>query len=599
MFKSKVEAYIYALSTLEALKPSLGEHATKAIGVAIKQIRIAVENHEQNPKVVADILKNVAKLKQLESGSANKLHLLANIIEKASYKQTRQEKFENPLGRRFESQMQVELLQNPTDEMMASVKIMSNQISDLIGKPNNSENHCEQNHLRQFLENLKHNAHYIGFGGLDKKPSIKEVKEILASNKPEDLSTIMFIHFKFAQIVFREISSTLKPPVRPPVGELLNIVKSLGFKKNPKEFFSTLNRERVGHISDTLFYGATLYKERGRGQVDRTVLPTKRMGLMRNSTGVYNEDMPEANQTWHPDVEYQEPNLKSPFVRDVVENDAVYVAGPSGMTSLFLGQMEVLANFETVAEKQAYLAAVSAYMIAGGFHSLHKVIGPAQHVLKLVPDYKVSVPKPNQTAEPPNYHAFYGMLEKNFPQYKQVRSQGWEKLISFFDKNLKPAMNKKLTSIENAEIAAKSKILPKVKKAIEHIDSYANKLLKNKDPDAQEKGRTLKDLATQLNTISDDQTSGISSLKDRITKTISAHMTSAAITSKHRGWAKRVGGFLKNVFKTIFTLGINPIYSKAKTGRFFAPIKTESQTRIENLQKIAEEKTNTDDAPQP
>ncbi len=56
-------------------------------------------------------------------------------------------------------------------------------------------------------------------------------------------------------------------------------------------------------------------------------------------------------------------DMNSRTVLDYLENDAIYVTGPSGMTSLLLGQMEVLGNFETVALKRHYLSAAIAMLL--------------------------------------------------------------------------------------------------------------------------------------------------------------------------------------------------------------------------------------------
>lgn len=87
--------------------------------------------------------------------------------------------------------------------------------------------------------------------------------------------------------------------------------------------------------------------------------------------------------------------------------------------------------------KQEYLAAVAAYIVGGGFHSLHEVIGPASYVLDLIPDYQVTVTdtKTLKTAPPPNYYAFYKLLTNNDPEFAEKREKSWQNYLAYFEKN--------------------------------------------------------------------------------------------------------------------------------------------------------------------
>ena len=102
------------------------------------------------------------------------------------------------------------------------------------------------------------------------------------------------------------------------------------------------------------------------------------------------------------------------------------------MTSLFMGLMENYGNFSTVEEKQNYFAAVSAYMVSGGLHSLHEVIGPAQFSLDLIPGYRVSAPMEHLRAAPPNFHQFYQQQMDVDPEFRERYEQGWQHVMTAY-----------------------------------------------------------------------------------------------------------------------------------------------------------------------
>lgn len=438
MFISRTEAYLYAIHTLKALARD-GINAA-LVESAVCEIRMAVENHEKDAEQVAIILVRISERVRKHS---TRERLLATAEQIRHFKDERNalQKYENPLARRIESQIHITMLQNPTEAMMETVGFLSQKIILAIESVHSSDPKFGlQGPSNKFLlPSLKPSE--LGFGGFDVQPSREQIINILQANRPEDLACIMQIHFKFAQNVFRYYTFEGLAPVRPPIGKLREILRTTRFREHPEKFFEVIEPETASWIPDTLMYQSGLYKERGRlgiinvkSEADYKI----QMGLMREEGGLFNEGIPCSSPGWAPDAKLQAPDLEAPCTRDLFENDAVYVSGPSGMTSLFLGQMECLANFSSLAEKQHYLAAITAYMVSGGFHSLHEVIGPAEYALGLVPGYEVSVPVAERLASPPNYHVFYAQLMSHDVQFQSVYQRAWQQIEHFFSSRYLP-----------------------------------------------------------------------------------------------------------------------------------------------------------------
>ncbi|KTD67994.1 serine/threonine-protein kinase [Legionella steelei] len=428
-FKSKTEAYFFALHNLiELAKTTDNAH----IKQAIKEMKILIENHEQNPKKAVHILTSLAA--KLENGEQQALLCnIASAIEHSTYEQTPREKYENPLARRFESEMQIALLKSPTDKMMVSVGHVSQAILNVFKQ---LEEQGFSDILEEFAQKLTSGQEQTGFGSQPEEITIDRVKEILQGNDPKNLNQIMFIHFLFAQKYMRMLPESILPPNRnEPTGKMLELIKEYNdgeYRNNPKAFFDNFDMMKLKFISDHKIYGSQLFTadpSRGReGPLPQTF--SSQMGVML--LGQNQEGLDVDRSSWTPDSKYQGVNLDAPFARDLFENDAVYAAGPSGMTSLFMGIMENYGNFTRVDAKQNYLAAVSAYMVSGGLHSLHEVLGPAQYALDLIPGYQVSPPTPAAIAAPPNFHQFYQQQMKLDPQFEDRYQQGWEKVMAAY-----------------------------------------------------------------------------------------------------------------------------------------------------------------------
>ncbi|CAM4411573.1 MAG: hypothetical protein LEGION0403_FIIPPAGN_02691 [Legionella sp.] len=433
-FKSKTEAYSYAILMVNRIK---SKHATDdmafvaPIDKCINKLKISFENHEQNPGVVAGYLKELKNSTELSLEELAQIEQLQKDLVGNDYRQTPEEKYQNPLARRAESELPITLLQNPTSAMMTSVKRVSDELLKIIDD--------QRSNFDYYLHSFSENAHVIALGSLKSPITREAIKKILQNNNPAQLAEIMHIHFKFAQNITREISIK-HAPHREPVGKLAEIVKSLWkATADLKDFFSQglaedwTGRRYRAYISDELMYRSELYTapgNRGRG-LSFDTSRTQQLGLMLNGQEEHETGFPKHNSSWCADCKSQSANYSSPYVLDAVENDAVYVAGPSGMTSMFLSQMETLANFENEDLKKNYLSAVVAYIVGGGFHSLHEVIGPAQNALNLVPGYQIQVPSYDHRAPAPNYNTFFAQQEAIDPEFASRHEIAWQNYLNY------------------------------------------------------------------------------------------------------------------------------------------------------------------------
>lgn len=440
-FKSRTAAYSSLLLLFENVKPLVQKEGQAAFNEAIEKIRIAIENHEKKPKKLCAELEKILNSMELDTTYKQRLHNVIQDVASSNYaKQSKEDKFQNPLARRIESELPIELLTHPTKDMMQAVQHVSAEILKVIPTIN-------KEYLDEFLTSLKFNYDEpISFGSLSEKPTVEKLIQILKKNSPDKLATIMYIHYQFSTYML-ESQPILHAPHRAPVGKLAELI-ALVWKDAPIEDFFTKGISLTNEdgklyrafISDAIMYHSDLFKAgENRGRIGALGEYNKQryhqLGLMLPNQEAFEADLPEHRSLWLPDCKGQAADLNSIYVKDEIENDAIYVSGPSGMVTLFLGQMEILANLETVALKQHYLSAVLAYMVGGGQHSIHEVLSPAQYCLDLIPGYQVQVPSKDKLAPPPNYHDFYLQQMSIDGEFASRREKAWGNYLEFLQAN--------------------------------------------------------------------------------------------------------------------------------------------------------------------
>lgn len=434
-FISKTEAYTYCIHVLTQLKQWLIKNSEMKrridfVSLAIEDIKIAMENHEQNPRVV---IKRLETLKPfLEGDIQSILTELQRDLAHNDFKQTSQEKFENILGRRIESELAISLLLNPTQAMMYAVGRVSKEIVKSIQDNRifmNQENFCNV-----FTEAFS----ILSFGAFKSVSSIDDMIHLLESNDPSKIIEIMYIHHAYGRYLLHSLIIFL-PPLRKPVGKLNQLIKEI-FDGDTKDFFKTIAESKSSKDLRTRFIKELTYKKsplfeqpthRGRKYPTQKT-KTHQLGLMLITQQEDEIGFPTHDSSWVADCKVQQPNFESQYVIDLIENDTVYVAGPSGMTTTCLSQMELLGNFESVDLKKNYLTAIVSYIAGGGYHSLHEILAPAQYSYDLVPGYHVQVPMKGELAPPPNYHQFFiqqASLDQGFERRRQL---AWDRYLTYF-----------------------------------------------------------------------------------------------------------------------------------------------------------------------
>lgn len=427
MFKSKLEAYCYTLQYLKKLKKlELLPDEQDAISTVISNLRILIENHEQDIAVLIELLNSL--LSSCSTIDKTELMYLAIKIQNSSFIQTDVEKWRNPLGRRFESQIAIGLLLRPTQAMMAITGKVSNLIVQMI-EENEAviETYAEsyiaekaEKILSKFKNCIFYPSHCLTLGSVSKdnlKFSLEEIKNILRQNNSQKLANIIHIHYIFAHYAFKYL-----PVASSELGKKLTSVQ--------RAYITN------GMYNDSPLYTASDKRGRfGLINISRDFL-TNQLGIM-----LMNQDtngLPKYGQVkWIPDCTAQNvdlnPNTDNYFiVRDMIENDTPYVAGFSGMVSLLMPQMLELCDNATSDEQRGYLCVVLGFIVGGGFHSIHEVIGPCEGCLNLIPGYEVSIPG-RILAKPPNFHCFFEYVCKFDSEFSAHLEQTWNEFEEYLD----------------------------------------------------------------------------------------------------------------------------------------------------------------------
>ncbi|TNF70235.1 MAG: hypothetical protein EP298_00210 [Gammaproteobacteria bacterium] len=427
-FKSRVAAYSYLIKLLlEYRTKPICNLNQSAINHFVNNLFIALENHEQNINKHLKPLKFVInKTLSTDPESAKSLSEIINaidIINNSKFDQTPQEMWENEIGRQFESLIAIELLLDPTSKMMERVS----EVSSAIVKNLNNDNNKHSDRINLFLISLEENFSPIALGAFKEIPTLDKVLEILNNNDSDQLSEIIHIHFKFAQVLYRRLS------------------------------IYNLNNELVEHPSylpDDIIYPSSLFKQspnRGRfGRLD-TNKKTDQLGIMLEcqTKGTIPKRI---DNKWTPDCIAQQPQLDNKhndywIVRDMIENDTPYVAGYSGMTSLLIPQMMALCAIDDQSKIRDYLNAVIGYICGGGFHSIHEILGPCAKFLSLIPGYQVADPGVTKSL-PPNYNHYFTLIQR-YDQDPELKERFAQVKIKFIEYLISVDWSKHLTSNNN------------------------------------------------------------------------------------------------------------------------------------------------------
>lgn len=459
MFISKSEAYTYSIHLLRTAFPQVNPNVQSAIG----HITELMENHEQ------DITKLISTLNELKVAFPDQKVQLDKVIDEINatpFEELPDEhRFANPLARQYESLIAIKMLNSPTPRTLAAVQTISNRIADIL------ENYDELNEddrevIDSFLKTIQHFskdlAKYnsiITLGATKEIPTRQQVINLLRDLSPENFKTIMHIHYRFARNAMRPLPLS-SAENREPVGKFKEVIeRGYGSYDTFHRLISTDDTAdgltARNFISTTLIYNSMLYRvveAKGALHFDEDHT-TQQLGLMLDKQPSYLGEDAHVDHAWVSDAKSTLPNYKVPYVRDLIDNDDVYVHGPSGMSTLFLGLMETLGNFPTIEEKHHYFAAAYAYTVGGGFHSPHEVISPAHYSLNLFPGYHVELANIERktTATPPNRHVFFETMAQADPDFQELKDHATEAYFADFGKGHIELIHARQAIIDKAE----------------------------------------------------------------------------------------------------------------------------------------------------
>lgn len=427
---SKPTIYTTIIVKLQDLLIDITEvKVATSIEQIIKKIKIAFEDHIQSILKIKDELQQLKNLTRAQLTKINEIIKLVDLSEEVKPSET--ERFDNYSRRRFESDLALNLLFSPTDSMMHSVQRVSHRYILLI----------EQNRPECFELALREcgptSSFAEVFGRFDHTPTLNEVITLLRENSKENLPKIFLLHYLLWwswQHSGTEFSIKLPKWEHQPNGQFANYLKSRlqehDLPQDDFEHFRDLIHENIcelGYFCNIHMYKSEMYANRGRRSVTQSRSNCVGLLLADHDRGEL-QRFSDGKQllTWGSDALMVTADFAAPYVKNIFSQDGVYISGASGMATFYLSLMEMLGNFQDVYAKQNYLAAYSAYIVAGGLHSFHEVFLPSQHFLKLIPGYnaELTTADNNYQTRPANYSAFFDIFANN-PQFNALHEKTW------------------------------------------------------------------------------------------------------------------------------------------------------------------------------
>ena len=310
--------------------------------------------------------------------------------------------------RQFESHVAVNLLVNPSKALWESVNRLSASIICLL------ESNTTSKGMVEFLNNLGPLEAFseepymaLAFGRFAHQPLLTDVIEVLKDQ--DNLATVMLIHFMFMRDVC---------PYLPISGYCSDVADYAG------DFKDYLSHPHAADLRLFFFlypfYAPHLYTDRGRAEFH--CISSTHLGITRSLKE--RAAFPSTKTAWFPDCLSQQVNLDSPYAQSLIQRDIPYVAGPSGMTSVFCGGMVLLGQLQTIEAKNYYILAIMAFITSGGLHSIHEVLTIPQTRLGLLKNYQATGP---QMA---NYDVFFNLFHRDEMVMNHIRD-AWVSTIDW------------------------------------------------------------------------------------------------------------------------------------------------------------------------
>lgn len=415
--KNRTNVFALLVAKLSHYKPKLPEDIL-LIKSLLLEVKALFHNHEQRFGILDFILRqHLGEYKHISSPLKEFLIEVCATLKDAKFNEYFTKKIDSEtdiecnLQRIFESHVATCVLLNPGRSMWAGINRISKTISDILAA--NKENKS----LHLFLRDLGPSSESaevpylaLSFGRFTHVPSVDEVIAVLKAQ--DNLTTTMLIHFLFMRDAYPYCAMTSLPPhLKDFKGDFASfLTRSEGM--DPRVFFWDFHT-----------HAPHLYTDRGRGEFINK--PSKRLGITLHEEE--RAEFPSITTSWCPDCLSQKVDMRSPYVKRLAESDIPYVAGPSGMTSLFCGAMIFLAHLRSVDEQNLYLLAVMAFITSGGLHSIHEVLTIPHVRLGLLPGYKTTGPQVG------NYHDFFMLLGRDATFVSNIRD-AWGKTVDWMSR---------------------------------------------------------------------------------------------------------------------------------------------------------------------
>jgi hypothetical protein len=421
--RNKSSIYSLLLAKIGKIKAQsyIEHHAIKELVVQIRKFML---NHEQDLSKVKVSIKKTLLTKQLSSALKNLLADALIALSNDGFCQSycvetiTSEDLTARIPRLLESNLAISLLHSPSDGMWASVDEISETIITILeDNKKNTQLFCDFiQGVNGKLGNENEPNLLMAFGHFNCPKNLEDIIETLKESN--DLAVVMLIHFMFMRNAFPliQFSREFYWPIidNYAAGEFGAYINLLNL---PNDYDS------IGSFfCNYTAIAQSLYTDRGRGPFHEVLNDC--LGIVINEND--RQSMPRYVSAWYPDCLCQAADLESPYVNFLVKNDIPYVAGPSGMTSLFSGALSLLGNFKEEQAKNYYLLAVMAYMISGGLHSIHEVLSVPKIRLGLLPDYRVS------GKSPANYDAFFSLFAAD-AQVVNAINDAWKNTIEWLN----------------------------------------------------------------------------------------------------------------------------------------------------------------------
>ena len=418
----------------------------KVISDLIENIQISFENHRVDDDTIIALLNDgihkalsedmKAFLKSIvvffEKHFNNISHIKEQILASKSTQDKDQissidkkfQRIDTSLFRYYESSFSAKLLTNPPQHLMSVIGEISKNIIKSIEININT---CSSHIFAYFLNRL-HCSH-AAYGRFDHVPTIQEVCLLLSENKQEHICQIMFTHFVFIDVCYRnfEIFDTKADDYSDEFGKLWNPTK----KK-----FNT--KEEIKELANVYLYGSDMFKDRFRIS-KKASQPLcdydffHESNAFSNHHGIMSHSGPPlfgvASHFWHQDQFFALTDpLKSNMSAQMFRTEIPYVSGVSGMATLFIPCALLIGKVESQEKFTYYLLAIAAYLAHGGLHSWHEVFAVAQHKLNLLatPDNKYHIRGKNIG----NFNHVLNILAHD-TEIQLIRQSTWMDLLKF------------------------------------------------------------------------------------------------------------------------------------------------------------------------